>query len=116
MSNVEIGEKRLHLPLIQGGMGVGVSLSRLAGNVAKCGAMGVISSAQIGFRDSDFADHTKEANRRAILQEVKKAKEIAEGHGLTFQIDTCRFAFLIAAAVGQCQPVLVKCEGLADFF
>ena len=82
MSNVEIGEKRLHLPLIQGGMGVGVSLSRLAGNVAKCGAMGVISSAQIGFRESNFADHTKEANRRAILQEVKKAKEIAEGHGL----------------------------------
>ena len=37
MSNVAIGEKRLHLPLIQGGMGVGVSLSRLAGHVAKCG-------------------------------------------------------------------------------
>lgn len=82
MSNVAIGEKRLHLPLIQGGMGVGVSLSRLAGHVAKCGGMGVISSAQIGFRESDFAYHTKEANRRAILQEVKKAKEIAEGHGL----------------------------------
>lgn len=82
MSYINIGDQRLKLPLIQGGMGVGVSLSSLAGNVAKCGGMGVISSAQIGFREADFATNTKEANKRAIFQEVKKAKEIAEGHGL----------------------------------
>ena len=39
-----IGGKELEIPIIQGGMGVGVSLSSLAGNVAKCGGMGVISS------------------------------------------------------------------------
>ena len=41
----------LSLPLIQGGMGVGVSLSGLAGAVASEGGMGVISTAQIGFED-----------------------------------------------------------------
>ena len=71
MSNVAIGEKRLHLPLIQGGMGVGVSLSRLAGHVAKCGGMGVISSAQIGFRESDFAYHTK-PEKGEVSAEVNK--------------------------------------------
>ena len=44
-----LGNKELELPVIQGGMGVGVSLSGLAGAAAACGAMGVISSANIGF-------------------------------------------------------------------
>ena len=51
---MKIGSHSLSLPLIQGGMGVGVSLSSLAGNVAKKGAMGVISTAQIGFKKPSF--------------------------------------------------------------
>ena len=45
-----IGDKTARLPLIQGGMGVGISLSGLAGAVAREGGIGLISSAQIGFR------------------------------------------------------------------
>ena len=41
-------------PVIQGGMGVGISLSSLAGAVAKAGGIGIISTAQIGFRDPNF--------------------------------------------------------------
>ena len=41
-------------PVIQGGMGVGISLSSLAGAVAKAGGIGIISTAQIGFKDHDF--------------------------------------------------------------
>ena len=44
-----IGDRYISLPLIQGGMGVGISLSRLAGSVAGSGGVGVISTAQIGF-------------------------------------------------------------------
>lgn len=36
---IQIQDKYLDIPLIQGGMGVGVSLSSLAGHVAKCGGM-----------------------------------------------------------------------------
>ena len=43
-------KRGLELPLIQGGMGVGVSLSGLAGAVAKTGAMGSISTADCGYR------------------------------------------------------------------
>ena len=42
------------IPVIQGGMGVGISLSGLAGSVASCGGIGVISTAQIGWREPDF--------------------------------------------------------------
>ena len=74
---LQIGEKTAALPLIQGGMGVGVSLSGLAGAVAREGGIGVISTAQIGFREPDFPDNSKEANLRAMVSELKQAKKIA---------------------------------------
>ena len=46
----QLKNRGLEIPLIQGGMGVGVSLSGLAGAVAKTGAMGCISTADIGKR------------------------------------------------------------------
>ena len=48
-----IGKKQLKVPIIQGGMGVGISLGGLAGAVAKEGGAGTISAAQIGFREPD---------------------------------------------------------------
>ena len=65
----------LSLPLIQGGMGVGISLSSLAGAVAKAGGVGIISTAQIGFREPDFKENPLKANLRAIGSELKKARE-----------------------------------------
>ena len=50
MKNLKIGEKLTRFPLIQGGMGVGISLGRLAGTVAREGGIGIISTAQIGYR------------------------------------------------------------------
>ena len=46
--------KELALPVLQGGMGVGISLDRLAGAVAACGGMGTISTAFCGFQEPDF--------------------------------------------------------------
>ena len=51
MKTLKIGELTARIPVIQGGMGVGISLSGLAGSVAACGGVGVISTAQIGYRD-----------------------------------------------------------------
>ncbi len=65
------------LPVIQGGMGVGISLGGLAGAVAKEGGIGVISAAQIGFREPNFDQDTKGANLRAIRKEYEKARTIA---------------------------------------
>ncbi len=43
-----IGNLAVRIPVIQGGMGVGISLSALAGSVAQCGGVGILSAAQIG--------------------------------------------------------------------
>lgn len=74
---VVIGKKSLKYPVVQGGMGIGVSLGTLAGNVAKEGGAGTISAAQIGFREPDFYTNAEAANLRAIEKEIQTARKIA---------------------------------------
>lgn len=74
-----IGNLTARIPVIQGGMGVGISLSGLAGAVASCGGIGVISTAQIGYREADFARSPLEANLKAIKQEIERARGLAAG-------------------------------------
>lgn len=77
MKGIKIGNKESEYPIIQGGMGVGVSLHNLAGSVSKEGGIGIISTADIGFKERDFNTNPKEANLRAIKKEIDKAREIA---------------------------------------
>ena len=72
---LKIGNLQVRLPIIQGGMGVGVSLSSLAAAVTNAGGIGVISAADIGFREKDFNKNSKAANLRALKEHIKIAKE-----------------------------------------
>ena len=83
---LEIGDKKVKYPIVQGGMGVGISLGGLAGAVAKAGGLGVISAAQIGFNEPDFETNTVEANLRAIDKEYQKARKIAPEGVIGFNI------------------------------
>lgn len=78
---LKIGEKMASVPVIQGGMGVGISLGNLAGSVAREGGVGIISTAQIGFREPDFDRDAKRANLRAMETELEKARKLA-GEGI----------------------------------
>ncbi len=78
MQALKIGNKIAKLPIIQGGMGVGVSRSRLAGAVAAAGGVGIISSAQIGFDEPDFLHNHQEANLRSLKKHIQKAKAQAK--------------------------------------
>lgn len=82
LHQLQIGDKIAQLPIIQGGMGVGVSLCNLAGAVAREGGIGIISTAQIGYEEENFTTNTSNANIVAIKKNIKKAKEIAKGNGL----------------------------------
>ena len=73
--------KSLEVPVIQGGMGVGISLSSLAGAVMKEGGMGVISAAHPGYRKPDFWENSMICNIQAMHEEIAKAKEWAQGKG-----------------------------------
>ncbi|WP_373898880.1 NAD(P)H-dependent flavin oxidoreductase [Haloimpatiens sp. FM7315] len=77
LPKLKIGNLIADLPIIQGGMGIGVSLSKLASAVANEGGIGVISAAQIGFREKDFEENPKSANIRALKKEIREAKKLS---------------------------------------
>jgi NAD(P)H-dependent flavin oxidoreductase YrpB (nitropropane dioxygenase family) len=79
---LRLGHKTLEIPLIQGGMGIAISLSGLAGAVMKEGGMGVISAAQPGFRMEGFDRDPAGKNLEAIAREAEKARTIAGSRGL----------------------------------
>ena len=112
---LKIGNLIAKIPVIQGGMGVGVSLSRLAGNVAACGGVGVISTAQIGWREPDFYKNPMEANFRAIGKEIKKAREIAKGAGIlavNIMVATQRYEEYVKKAVEAGIDLIISGAGL----
>lgn len=79
---LQIGNLTAEKPIIQGGMGVGVSRSGLAGAVAAEGGIGIISTAQIGYDEDGFERDQAGCNRIAIKKHISRAREIAGGKGL----------------------------------
>lgn len=109
-----IGDLKAKFPLIQGGMGVGISLSGLAGAVAKAGGIGVISTAQIGYREPDFDTNPIEVNLRAIEKEICLAREKAGGGilGVNIMVATKRYEDYVKAAVKAGIDLVVSGAGL----
>lgn len=114
MKKYRIGSFELEVPVIQGGMGVGVSLSSLAGAVAKEGGIGIISAAQIGFKEEDFKTNTKEANLRALKKEIKKAKEISCGGviGVNIMVAQNYYEDLVKASIEAGADLIISGAGL----
>ena len=114
MKNLKIGEKLTRIPLIQGGMGVGISLGRLAGSVAKEGGIGIISTAQIGYREPDFDADPAGANLRAIESEMKKARAISPDGIIGYNVMTAlkEHAAHIKAAVKAGADIIISGAGL----
>lgn len=102
------------IPLIQGGMGVGISLSSLAGSVALNGGIGVISSAQIGFRDAMWEEHPIETNLRVLKEEIRKAKEIAMGGiiGVNIMVASRFYEKYVRTAVEAGADLIISGAGL----
>ena len=112
---IELAGRRLKLPVIQGGMGVGVSLSGLAGAVAACGGMGCISAAHPGYREADFQRDPQSANLRALKREIVRAKEISHGVGMVavnLMVAMRQYASLAKAAVEAGADAIISGAGL----
>ena len=114
LRNLKIGDKIAKLPIIQGGMGVGVSLSHLAGAVAAEGGIGVISTAQIGFNEEGFEENQKLCNLRAIEKHVRRAKEQARDGlvGVNVMVALKDYAQHVRAAVKAGVDVVISGAGL----
>ncbi|MFH1824704.1 MAG: nitronate monooxygenase [Candidatus Firestonebacteria bacterium] len=76
---LKIGRFEIKVPIIQGGMSVGISLSKLASAVANEGGIGVMGTAGIGMLEPDFNTNFLEANERALIREIRKARASTKG-------------------------------------
>jgi len=103
LPTLKIGELEARLPVIQGGMGIGVSMSRLAAAVANAGGVGVISGAQPGFKEPDFWTNPLEANLRGIRNEIRKARELSPNGiiGINFLTATREYTDFVKEAVKE---------------
>nr|WP_330381295.1 nitronate monooxygenase [Clostridioides difficile] len=104
------------VPIIQGGMGVGISRSSLAGAVAKLGGVGVISGVQIGYDEEDFETNTINANLRAIKKHISKAKEISNGGiiGINFMVAMKEYETYVKEAVKAGVDLIISGAGLPN--
>ncbi len=111
---LKIGNLIIEKPIIQGGMGVGISLGGLAGAVAKEGGIGIISAAQIGYREPDFDRDPLAANIRAIKKEYDKARKIApEGViGFNIMVAMRHYEDYVQAAVEAGADIIISGAGL----
>ena len=115
MKKISIGSFTMDIPIIQGGMGVGVSLGNLAGHVAKVGGMGVLSTAHPGYLAPDFNTDTLKANLRELKNEIIKAKDIAKGKGMiavNAMVALRDYAALVEQAVSSGVDAIISGAGL----
>lgn len=114
LPQIKIGDKVTKFPIIQGGMGIGVSLSNLASAVANYGGIGVISGVQIGFREEDFQRNSSEANERALAKEIRKARELSpEGIlGVNLMVAIQNYKEMVAVCVKEKIDLIISGAGL----
>ena len=114
LKGIKIGELISKYPIMQGGMGVGVSMHKLAGNVAKEGGIGIISTADIGYQDPEFEKDPMKANLKAIGTEIKKAREIAPKGiiGVNVMVALNNYAEIVKECVRNKIDLIVSGAGL----
>lgn len=110
---LKIGDLTARVPIIQGGMGVGISLAGLAAAVANQGAVGVIAGAMIGMREPDIATNPIEANIRALINEITKARQMTRGIlGVNIMVALTTFSQMVRAAIENKIDVIFSGAGL----
>ena len=113
MKNLVIGNLKAKLPIIQGGMGVGISMSGLASAVANEGGIGVISSACVGMFETDLHDNYLEANIRALKSEIRKAREKTDGIlGVNIMKALTNFSDMVKTSIKEGADIIFSGAGL----
>ncbi len=113
MQGLRIGDMNVKLPIIQGGMGVAVSLSGLASAVASEGGIGVISAAAIGMKEPDYMKNFPEANKRALRKQIRLARELTNGYlGVNIMMALTDHEALIKVALEEKTDIIIMGAGL----
>jgi nitronate monooxygenase len=113
MKGIRIGDLAIAVPIIQGGMGVGISLSGLASAVANEGGVGVISSAGLGLLYRELSENFLEASILGLKEEIRKAREKTVGViGVNVMVAMTNFADMIRTSISEKVDIIIAGAGL----
>ena len=113
MPKLRIGDWEADVPIVQGGMGVGISLAGLAAAVANAGGIGIIATAGIGQFEPDRVTNGKEADQRALRKEIQKAKKLTNGIiGVNIMVALSDYDGLVQCAVEEEVNLILLGAGL----
>ncbi len=114
IKQLQIGDITLKYPVIQGGMGIGVSLSGLASAVTLNGGLGVISAAQIGFKEPLFEKNPIESNLKALKEHIMLAKEkVLNGPiGVNIMAATNKYEEYVKCSIEAGADIIISGAGL----
>lgn len=113
MPELHIGDLVARIPIVQGGMGVGISLSGLASAVANQGGIGVIAAAMIGMDEPDIGKNPEEANIRALTREIRTARDKTDGIiGVNIMVALTNFADMVKTSIKEGADIIFSGAGL----
>lgn len=111
--SLTIGDLVSRIPIIQGGMGVNISLSGLASAVANEGGIGVIACAMPGIHEPDIKSNSVQANLRVLKREIRRAKQLTKGIlGVNIMVAMTDFSDLVKTALREKIDVIFSGAGL----
>lgn len=110
---LKIGDLICRIPIIQGGMGVGISMSGLASAVANEGGIGVIAGAMVGIDEPDITENPVAANVRALKEMIRKARSLTSGIiGVNIMFALTHYPDLVKAAIEEGVDIIFTGAGL----
>ncbi len=113
MKSFYIGNKEIRLPIVQGGMGVGVSLSGLAASVANEGGVGVISCAGLGLLYEQNSGSYLKNCIWGLKEELRKAREKTQGViGVNIMVALSNFADMVRTSIAEKADIIFAGAGL----
>ena len=113
MKTLKIGDLLARVPIVQGGMGVGISLSGLASAVANAGGVGVISTAGLGVIYNEFSKNFNEASIHGLREELRKAREATKGIvGVNIMVALTNFADMVRTSIEEKADIIFSGAGL----
>jgi nitronate monooxygenase len=113
MPKLVIGDLNIPVPIIQGGMGVGISLSGLSSAVANQGGVGVIAAAMPGIHEPDIAIDPSAANIRVLTREIRKAKQLTQGIlGVNIMVALTHYADMVRTSIAEGIDIIFSGAGL----
>lgn len=113
MKSLNIGELKIKVPIIQGGMGIGISLSRLASAVANMGGVGIISTVGIGQTGTQSNLGWKKGNIEGVRREIRKARKMTSGVlGVNIMSVLTDFAAMVKTSIDEGIDIIFSGAGL----